>query len=309
MRLLKIATRRSPLALWQAQHVAQLIVNLDAGLHADLLPMSTRGDEVLDRSLAKIGGKGLFVKELERAMLAGEADLAVHSMKDLPAQLPAGLEIVSILQREDARDAFICNQTDHIAQLPSGALVGTSSLRRQCQLLHLRPDLKVRELRGNVETRLDKLDSGDVQATFLAAAGLHRLGLTQRISALLDTDAMLPAVGQGAIGIECRIDDVELVNALHKLEDPETRARVTAERAYSAALGGSCQSPIAGYAEVTGDQLSLRGRVGLPDGSMMIEATRAGRTDDAAKIGEELADALLKKGAAEILQQLEGKML
>ena len=309
MSVVRIATRKSRLAIWQAEHVAALIEQHCDGYAAELLPMSTKGDEVLDRSLAKIGGKGLFVKELERAMFDGEADLAVHSMKDMPAEVPDGLGIVSILEREDPRDAFVCNRADRINQLPAGAVVGTSSLRRQCQLLHLRPDLKVRALRGNVETRLQKMDDGTVDAALLATAGLHRLGLAQRISTSIDTDAMLPAVGQGAIGIECRLDDTKLVEAMQKLNDGQTHSRVSAERAFSAGLGGSCQSPIAGYAVIEDGELRLAGRVGMPDGSLLLEAAQVGSVDDAVAIGQTLADTLLKKGARSILKQLEGQML
>ncbi|MCZ6559642.1 MAG: hydroxymethylbilane synthase [Gammaproteobacteria bacterium] len=309
MRTIRIATRKSRLALWQAEHVAAAILQHYPTLNVELLPMSTKGDEILDRSLAKIGGKGLFVKELERALLSNEADLAVHSMKDLPAEMPAGLGIVAIMQREDPRDALVSDQVDKINQLPRGAIVGTSSLRRQCQLLHLRPDLDIQPLRGNVETRLKRLDEGRFQAIILAAAGLIRLDLEHRITSTIEPADMLPAVGQGAIGIQCRLDDSELIDNLSALNHPETKARVDAERGFSQRLGGSCQSPIAGHAVLDGGILKLTGRVGLPDGSLIIEGSKTGDHENAERIGADLAEELLVKGAADILSQLEEKML
>ena len=309
MRTVRIATRKSRLALWQAEYVADAIIQHCPTLKVELLPMTTKGDEILDRSLAKIGGKGLFVKELERAILAGEADFAVHSMKDMPAEMPDGLSIVSVMQREDPRDALVSERVDNISQLPEGASVGTSSLRRQSQLLHLRPDLDIRPLRGNVETRLKRIEEGKFHAIILATAGLNRLGLAHRISAHIDPAEMLPAVGQGAIGIQCRLDDRELIENLAALNHPATKSQVDAERGFSRQLGGSCQSPIAGHAVLDGDNLVLTGRVAMPDGSLIIEGRKSGKIDDAPRIGFELAQELLKQGADEILEQLAGALL
>ena len=309
MRTVRIATRKSRLALWQAEYVADAIIRHCPNLNIELLPMTTKGDKILDRSLAKIGGKGLFVKELERAILAGEADLAVHSMKDVPAEMPDVLSIVSVMQREDPRDALVSERVDNISQLPEGASVGTSSLRRQSQLLHLRPDLDIRPLRGNVETRLKRIEEGKFHAIILATAGLNRLGLAHRISAHIDPAEMLPAVGQGAIGIQCRLDDRELIENLAALNHPATKSQVDAERGFSRQLGGSCQSPIAGHAVLDGDNLVLTGRVAMPDGSLIIEGRKSGKIDDAPRIGFELAQELLKQGADEILEQLAGALL
>ncbi len=309
MRTVRIATRKSRLALWQAEYVADAIIRHCPNLNIELLPMTTKGDKILDRSLAKIGGKGLFVKELEHAILTGEADLAVHSMKDMPAEMPDGLSIVSVMQREDPRDALVSERVDNISRLPEGASVGTSSLRRQSQLLRLRPDLDIRPLRGNVETRLKRIEEGKFHAIILATAGLNRLGLAHRISAHIDPAEMLPAVGQGAIGIQCRLDDRELIENLAALNHPATKSQVDAERGFSRQLGGSCQSPIAGHAVLDGDNLVLTGRVAMPDGSLIIEGRKSGKIDDAPRIGFELAQELLKQGADEILEQLAGALL
>ncbi len=309
MTTVRIATRKSRLAMWQAKNVADAIGRLYPTLNVELLPMSTRGDETLDRSLAKIGGKSLFVKELEQALLSNEADLAVHSMKDVPAEMPDGLGILAIMRREDPRDALVSDQVDRISQLAHGATIGTSSLRRQCQLLHLRPDLDIQPLRGNVETRLKRVDEGQFHAIILAVAGLKRLELEHRITSRIEPGEMLPAVGQGAIGIQCRLDDAELIENLAALNHPDSKIRVDAERGFSRRLGGSCQSPIAGHAVLDGDILVLTGRVGLPDGSLIIEGSKQGARRDAESIGANLAEELLKKGAAEILSQLEEKML
>ena len=308
MRTVRIATRKSRLALWQAEYVAAAIIRHCPTLNVDLMPLSTKGDEILDRSLAKIGGKGLFVKELEQALLSNEAGLAVHSMKDVPAEMPDGLGIVAIMQREDPRDALVSDQVDRIKQLAKGATIGTSSLRRQCQLLHLRPDLDIQPLRGNVETRLLRIDEGQFQAIILAVAGLKRLGLEHRISARIEPVEVLPAVGQGAIGIQCRLDDKELIENLAALNHADTKTRVDAERGFSRRLGGSCQSPIAGHAVLDGEKLVLTGRVGLPDGSLIIEGSRTGAREDAHHIGAGLAEELLEKGAADILSQLDETM-
>ena len=301
---LRIATRRSPLALWQAEHVASRLADAHPDLKVELVGMTTRGDKILDSPLAKIGGKGLFVKELERGMLEGSADIAVHSMKDVPVSFPAGLHLAAIMQREDPRDAFVSQRYAHPEQLPEGAVVGSSSLRRQCQLLAHYPKLLVRMLRGNVNTRLVKLDAGDFDAIILAVSGLSRLGMQQRIRACLDPELSLPAIGQGALGIECRID-APAVNALVSvLDDPPTRARIAAERAFNRRLGGSCQTPIAGYAEIDREKLRLRGLVGRPDGSELVAGERSGVVADAESIGAELAEELLDRGAGEILDDL-----
>ncbi|HEY5558692.1 MAG TPA: hydroxymethylbilane synthase [Steroidobacteraceae bacterium] len=300
----RIATRRSRLALWQAEHVAARLVAAHPGLVVSLLPIVTEGDRVQDRALAAVGGKGLFIKELETAMLAGDADVAVHSMKDMPAALPPGLIIGAALERADPRDAFISPSHDTLASLPRGARVGTSSLRRQCQLRHARPDLEILVLRGNVETRLRKLDAGEFDATVLATAGLERLGLGARIQERLSPQQMLPAVGQGVIGIECPESDAGIRALLAPLEHAATRCRLEAERAFAARLGGSCQSPIAAYAELAGDSLQLRGLVGSPDGVTVFADSVTGPARDAVALGTALANRLLDAGAGPLLQAL-----
>ncbi|MCR9025251.1 hydroxymethylbilane synthase, partial [Aeromonas caviae] len=269
-RTLKIATRKSPLALWQANFVKDRLEALHPDLQVELVPMSTQGDKILDTPLAKVGGKGLFVKELETAMLEGRADIAVHSMKDVPVEFPDGLGLHTICEREDPRDAFVSNHFNQIGELPQGAVVGTSSLRRQCQLRAARPDLVIRDLRGNVNTRLAKLDAGEYDAIILAAAGLKRLEMAHRIAAFIEPEQSLPANGQGAVGIECRLDDHELHALLAPLEHPETRIRVLTERAMNRALQGGCQVPIGAYALVQGEEVWLRGLVGSPDGARVI---------------------------------------
>lgn len=303
-RAVRIATRRSRLALWQAEHVAARLVAAHPGLAVSLVPIVTEGDRILDRTLAAVGGKGLFIKELETALLAGDADFAVHSMKDMPADLPDGLVIGAALERADPRDAFVCRDHDALASLPRGARVGTSSLRRQCQLRHARPDLEIVVLRGNVETRLRKLDAGEFEATVLATAGLERLGLGERIRARLAPEQMLPAVGQGVIGIECPEGNREVRALLDTLEHAATRIRLDAERAFAARLGGSCQSPIAAYAELRNGELSLRGLVGSPDGRQVFADAIAGPARDAAALGTALADRVLAAGAAPLLAAL-----
>ena len=268
--------------------------------------MSTKGDRVLDSPLAKIGGKGLFVKELEQGMLAGDADIAVHSMKDVPAELPAGLEIGAILEREDPRDAFVSNRYQALAELPQGARVGTSSLRRQCQLRAVRPDLEILDLRGNVNTRLQKLDNGDYDAIMLAAAGVKRMGWKQRITQALAPEQFLPAIGQGAIGIEIRRDDQWVAELVAELNDDQTAVRVSAERALNAALQGGCQVPIAGYAEISHGVIVLRALVGRPDGSGLIQGVISGRPEDAEELGRVLADDLLSRGARAVLDAVYG---
>lgn len=304
MPLIRIATRKSPLALWQAEHVASLLKAAHPDLQIELVKMITQGDKILDTPLAKIGGKGLFVKELEQGMLNGHADIAVHSMKDVPAQLPDGLEIGAILHREDPRDAFVSNNYQTIDELPQGAVVGTSSLRRQCQLLQKRPDLQIRSLRGNVNTRLKKLDNGEYDAIILAAAGLIRLGFEDRINTAIPVNTMLSAVGQGAIGIECRSGDDDTAALISCLHDKTSATRVCAERAMNFTLEGGCQAPIAGHAKIKGNTLLLRGLVAEPDGSVMIKEQLEGPLKDAEKIGITVANRLLNKGAKGILEKL-----
>lgn len=304
--VLKIATRKSPLALWQAEHVRARLEALHPGLEVELVSMSTQGDRVLDSPLAKIGGKGLFVKELEQGMLEGRADIAVHSMKDVPADLPDGLEIGAILQREDPHDAFVSGDHANIAALPRGARVGTSSLRRQCQLRALRPDLSIGDLRGNVGTRLSKLDGGDFDAIILACAGLKRLELGERITDAISTADMLPAIAQGVIGIECRTDDDRVAGLIAPLNHADTLVRTTAERAMNATLAGGCQAPIAGYAELINGELRLRGLVGRPDGSDIVRGDIKGMPEDAHQLGVTLAVELLARGAKAILDELLG---
>jgi hydroxymethylbilane synthase len=301
---IRIATRKSPLAMWQAEHVADVLRRLHDELVVEIVGMTTRGDQMLDAPLAKVGGKGLFVKELEVGMLAGEADIAVHSMKDVPVEFPEGLHLAAILEREDPLDAFVSNRFASLAELPLGSRVGTSSLRRQCQLAARRPDLEIAPLRGNVNTRLRKLDEGEFDAIILAAAGLIRLGFSERIRARIDTDDSLPAIGQGAIGIECRSDDERVHRLIAPLHHPATAERVIAERAMNARLHGGCQVPIAGHAVHRDGQLHLRGLVGMPDGSRVMRAERSGPVADAERIGTEVAEDLLGQGAGDVLAAL-----
>ncbi len=303
-RTLKIATRKSPLAMWQANFVKDRLEALYPELQVELVPMSTQGDKILDTPLAKVGGKGLFVKELETAMLEGRADIAVHSMKDVPVEFPEGLGLHTICEREDPRDAFVSNRFTAIDELPQGAVVGTSSLRRQCQLRAARPDLVIRDLRGNVNTRLAKLDAGEYDAIILAAAGLKRLEMEHRITAFIEPEQSLPANGQGAVGIECRLDDHELHALLAPLEHPETRIRVLTERAMNRALQGGCQVPIGAYALVEGEEVWLRGLVGSPDGSRVIRDEIRGPLADGEALGHTLAQRLLADGADAILAEV-----
>ena len=299
--VLRIATRQSPLALWQAHYVKQRLEACHEGLRVELVPMVTRGDVILDTPLAKVGGKGLFVKELELALLEDRADIAVHSMKDVPVDFPEGLGLVTICEREDPRDAFVSNRYDSLDALPQGSIVGTSSLRRQCQLAESRPDLVIRSLRGNVGTRLGKLDNGEYDAIILAVAGLKRLGLESRIKVALPPEQSLPAVGQGAVGIECRLDDTRTHALLAPLNHDETVIRVQAERAMNTRLEGGCQVPIGSYAELIDGELWLRALVGAPDGSQMVRGERRGKPQDAEQLGISLAEELLDNGAREIL--------
>ncbi|MGE6811338.1 hydroxymethylbilane synthase [uncultured Pseudoalteromonas sp.] len=302
--IVRIATRKSALALWQAEFVKAQLEHYHPGILVELVPMSTQGDIILDTPLAKIGGKGLFVKELEQAMLEGLADMAVHSMKDMPVEFPEGLTLHTICEREDPRDAFVSNNFANIDELPQGAIVGTSSLRRQCQIRASRPDLKIHDLRGNVNTRLAKLDSGQYDAIILAAAGLIRLEMKDRIRAYIEPEVSLPANGQGAVGIECRTDDEAIKVLLAPLEHSETRIRVNAERAMNRHLEGGCQVPIGAYALVNGDQVHLRGLVGAIDGSEILRDEVSGHVNDAEKLGVELAKMLLAQGADRILAEV-----
>lgn len=302
--LLRIATRESPLALWQARHVQRELQSAHPGLDVSLVPMTTQGDQMLSAPLANAGGKGLFVKELEQAMLEGRADIAVHSMKDVPVRQPPGLCLSAFLSGEDPRDAFVSGGYATLDALPAGAHVGTSSLRRQAQLRVLRPDLRVSDLRGNVGTRLRKLDEGAYDAILLACAGLLRLGLGERIREPLGPPRFLPAIGQGIVGIECREDDAQTRALLAPLHDPASATRLAAERAMNARLGGACQVPVAGYAVVDGERLRLSGLVGAPDGSRLVRDDIDGACADAAALGAELADRLLAQGAGEILSAL-----
>ncbi|MEW7974820.1 MAG: hydroxymethylbilane synthase [Candidatus Thiodiazotropha endolucinida] len=299
-----IATRKSPLAMWQAEHVAAELKRVHPDIRVELMGMTTQGDKILDTPLAKIGGKGLFIKELEQGLISGEADIAVHSMKDVPVELPSGLHLPVIMQREDPRDAFVSNRYQSIDQLPQGACVGTSSLRRQCQLAEVRPDLVIKSLRGNVNTRLRKLDDEEYDAIILAAAGLKRLGFEDRITALIGPEQSLPAIGQGAVGIECRVDDPRVNDLITPLHHAETAYCVGAERAMNQRLNGGCQVPIAGYAMLESGNLWLRGLVGEPDGSRIIRGEVEGKTQEAYAMGEGLADRLLEWGADEILKAL-----
>lgn len=296
---LRIATRQSPLALWQAEHVAALLRAAHPGLAVELVPMTTRGDEIIDRPLASIGGKGLFLKELEVAMLEGRADLAVHSLKDVPAELQPGFALPAILPRADAADAFVSNRHAGLADLPRGARVGTSSLRRQAQLRALRPDLELLDLRGNVGTRLAKLDAGHYDAIVLACAGLERLDLAARIRSRLVAPDWLPAPGQAAVAIEARADQPQTLALLAALDDADTRLETTAERAMNQALGGSCTVPVGAWCTLTEHGLHLRGLVGDAASGRLLRAQADG--DDAVALGQAVAQALFGQGAAEFL--------
>ena len=306
-REIRIATRKSALALWQAEYVKARLEQAHPGLKVSLVPMVSRGDKLLDAPLAKIGGKGLFVKELETALLENEADIAVHSMKDVPMDFPEGLGLYCICEREDPRDAFVSNTYDSLDALPAGSVVGTSSLRRQAQLLARRPDLKIQFLRGNVNTRLAKLDAGEYDAIILAAAGLIRLGFEDRIRSSISAEDSLPAGGQGAVGIECRSADSDVHALLAPLHHRDTALRVTAERALNKHLNGGCQVPIACYALLEDDQLWLRGLVGQPDGGLLLRAEDRAASSDAEALGVRVAEALLAQGADAILQAVYGE--
>ncbi|MEN8819681.1 MAG: hydroxymethylbilane synthase [Abyssibacter sp.] len=304
---LVIATRQSPLALWQAEHVRDRLLAQHAGLQVELLKLTTEGDRRLDAPLAAFGGKGLFIKELEQALLDGRADLAVHSMKDVPVTLPDGFALGPILQRADVRDALVMPQAADLDGLPQGARIGTASQRRQAQLAARRPDLSIHPVRGNVGTRLQRLDEGRFQALVLAAAGLDRLGLAARITQRLDPADMLPAVGQGAVGIEYRAGDEQTAQCIAPLNHPETALCVRAERALSLALGGDCTLPLAGYAELDGEQLSLRAFMGMPDGSAHARWQGQGLAADPEALGQAAAEGLRAAGATAILERLRAQ--
>ena len=302
---IRIATRKSALALWQAEHVAGRLIALDAVDDVELVPLSTRGDEVLDRSLQKIGGKGLFIKELEIAMQHGDADIAVHSMKDVPAEMPEGFTIAAVLERANHADALVTHDGAMLRDLKDGARVGSSSLRRQAQLRMLRPDLCIEPLRGNVNTRLAKLDSGEFDAIILAAAGLERLGLADRISYQFSADEMLPAAAQGVIGIECVEGNAALTDILELLGHEPTLQTTVAERSIAKTLQASCQSPVATFASIADAKITVTALVALPDGSEYLRDQIAGRAKDAKKLGHELGQNLLSQGAVELLERAE----
>ncbi len=302
---IRIATRKSELALWQAGHVAEKLGKLPQVAKVVLVPLSTRGDETLDKSLQKIGGKGLFIKELEVAIQAGEADIAVHSMKDVPADLPAGFCITAVLERASSADALVSAGDKTFAQLPHGARIGSSSLRRQAQLKARRPDLNVQPLRGNVNTRLQKLRDGHFDAIILASAGLQRLGLQSNITEEFDIEQMLPAAAQGVIGIECLQDRHDLREILTSLEHAATKKTTLAERAVAATLQANCQSPVASFASIDADVLTIVALVALPDGSKVLREQVSGRAEDAAMLGNQVADRLLERGAAAMLAEAE----
>jgi hydroxymethylbilane synthase len=307
LKTLRIGTRKSALALWQAEYVRARLLEHDPGLRIELVKITTAGDRILDRPLATVGGKGLFIKELEQALFDDRVDLAVHSMKDLTVTLPEALHVAAVLERADPRDAFVSNRHQALSELPDGARIGTSSLRRQCQLRARHPRHEVVDLRGNVNTRLAKLDAGEFDALILAVAGLQRLGLAERITCALDPAESLPAVAQGAICIESRRDDGETNRYLAPLDHTPTRLRVSAERALNACLDGGCQVPIAAYAELRADELYLRGLVGDPDGSTVLESSARGPADRPQALGERVAQALLARGAKAILNKVYGR--
>ena len=304
--ILRIATRKSPLALWQAEHVKARLETQFPNCRIELIGLSTRGDRIQDAPLAKIGGKGLFVKELEEALLDGRADLAVHSMKDVPMAFPDGLGLTAVLKRETPTDALVSQRYSSLAELPEGARVGTSSLRRRLQLLEARPDLQIDSLRGSVQTRLGRLDDGTFDAIILAASGLKRLGLGDRITQTLAPELMLPACGQGALGIESRLDDVELSEMLSVLRDRDTSRCVLAERAMNTRLEGGCQVPIGGYATLIdeGRTLWLRALVGTPEGDVVLREEQRGPADQPETLGRVVAEGLLAQGAGDILAKV-----
>lgn len=301
---IRIATRTSPLAMWQAEHVASLLQELHAGLQVEMVGIKTRGDKILDSPLSRIGGKGLFVKELEVGMLEGRADIAVHSMKDVPMEFPQGLHLPIIMGREDPRDAFVSGRYASLDEMPEGAIVGTSSLRRQTQIRARYPHLQIKDLRGNVNTRLGKLDAGEYDAIILAAAGLIRLEFAGRITAFLSTEQSLPAMGQGAVGVECRENDPRVEDLLAPLLDKDTTIRVKAERAMNNRLNGGCQVPVAGFAEIDADVLNMRGLIGYPDGSAIYTCNMNGSLTAPEALGIAIAEDLLAQGGDKVLASL-----
>ena len=301
---IRIATRKSPLAMWQAEEVARQLKLHHADLEVEFVKMTTKGDKILDAPLAKVGGKGLFVKELEQGMLEGDADIAVHSMKDVPMEFPPGLHLPIIMEREDPRDAFVSNNYASLNDLPENARIGTSSLRRQLQIKANMPHAEMLDLRGNVNSRLQKLDDGGYDAIILAAAGLIRLGFEDRIQSRIEPEQSLPAIGQGAVGIECRENDDLIMNLLAPLNHADTHIRLSAERAMNQRLNGGCQVPIAGYSVLEGDQIYLRGLVGRPDGSEVVRDEIRGPAAKAEELGVEIAEKLLCQGAETILKEL-----
>lgn len=303
MTVIRIATRKSPLALWQANFVSRTLEQKVPGLSCELVEMSTEGDRFLSAPLSQIGGKGTFVKEIEQALLDGRADVAVHSLKDMTSTLPDGLVLTAVVEREDPRDAFVSPDLRTIKDLPSGAVVGTSSQRRACQLLARRPDLKVVSIRGNVQSRLRKMEEQKLAGVLLAAAGLRRLGLESRIAELLDVSESLPAVGQGVLAIECRTSDAQLRQTLSVLENARSRVEITAERAFLKTLEGGCSIPVACHAEASG-QLRVRALVGRPDGTKIVRAERLGAPEDAERMGREVGEEILGRGGREILREL-----
>jgi hydroxymethylbilane synthase len=304
LRIIVIGTRGSALARWQANHVADRLRTLHPDLEVELRIIKTKGDKILDVPLAQVGGKGLFVKEIEEALKRGEIDLAVHSVKDVPTELVQGLGLTAIPEREDPRDAVVSRSGARLADLPRGARVGTSSLRRRCQLLALRPDLQVSDLRGNVDTRLDKLSAGAYDAVLLAAAGLRRLGHEERAAEFLAPEVMVPAVGQGALGVETRLEDREVNDLVSGLHHEPTALRVRAERAMLARLGGGCQVPVAGHARIEGEELVLCGLIGHPSGAPLYRDQTRGRVDVPEEIGANVAEQLLRRGADQILREV-----
>ncbi|MFK7795009.1 MAG: hydroxymethylbilane synthase [Gammaproteobacteria bacterium] len=304
MSRIRIATRESQLALWQANEVSRLLSHHHPDIEVEIIGMTTEGDRFLQASLASAGGKGLFVKELEQCLLDNNADIAVHSMKDVPYQLPASLEIHAILKREDPRDAFVSNNYKTLGELPNNAIVGTSSTRRECQIRALRGDLNIQPLRGNVNTRLKKLDDGQYDAIILASAGLKRLGFEDRIADLIETDTSLPAIGQGAIGIECRDGDTATREILAPLHHEATSLCVIAERGVSTALSANCHLPIAAHATQSATSLTLNALVGLPDGSKIVHASATGNHDEIAQIVQQVVSELTEQGANELVDSL-----
>jgi hydroxymethylbilane synthase len=302
--LLRIATRKSPLALWQAEEVARQLKSFHPELEVELVPMTTKGDQILNSPLSKVGGKGLFVKELEVAMLEDRADIAVHSMKDVPMEFPEGLQLSAILKREDPRDAFLSNKYSSLDALPDGAILGTASLRRQAIVKAAYPNIEIKMLRGNINTRIAKLEAGEYDAIILAASGLKRMGFDQRITAIIPPEIMLPAVGQGALGIEARSNDAVVDTLLAPLRDTETTYRLNCERAMNNRLNGGCQIPVAGYSEVNAGQITLRAFLGYPDGSQVFKSEHSAVLDAAEALGTQVAEDLIAQGGDKVLDSL-----